>query len=573
MCTRNYAEWRSQLSETNPLKQLGSFVKRATLLKNHNEGNGGGPDRLLRIDISILNYDREKDAYTNEKQYLLDNQDIDLIATNVQTPLVATSSMSGDLRTYDALTCESLAIIKRSHRMINDSSSSIFPYKPSEIIDEMLTNVDDHHEKQNVPNVEQPPVVIKTEGNLLRTLFYGIQNEDVSNDDEDNFDDGHREYLDSTNEQSECLDFRPIWCIDIHDKYVLLGCGGDDGRFEIWDAYTGRLSFVYYPDAYRNGNEDLKVKKSNDSYAITVIKSTYWAVALARLNGQLEILELEQFKEDKYSTIFQPDTSSSQTKCYDQIRYRLKFRIQAHKQPITRIEIIDSLEDDEFIRVFGSRGCLISGSMDTTLKVFALDNFKLMYTLNGHCGSIMTTAIDPYSTASALSGCQLGQMCVWDLNTGACIFSMQAHLDAEVLSIVTSPLYFVTTGTDNTICIWDRYSGHLIHRITNQHTICRSMVFLEPFILVTVRDNELIIWDCNDARSICIVPLASHTTDIDSSTGNQMIINQNENKWTKSYLTSSIKNLVFSFEQKALICDYGNLLCVINNPFATKKID
>lgn len=111
--------------------------------------------------------------------------------------------------------------------------------------------------------------------------------------------------------------------------------------------------------------------------------------------------------------------------------------------------------------------------------------------------------------------------------------------------------------------------GHLIHRIPNQHTICRGMVFLEPFILVTVRDNELIIWDCNDARSICIVPLASHTTDIDSSAWNSMLMNNNDNKWTKS----SIKNLMFSYEQKALICDYGNSLCVINNPFATRKID
>ena len=396
ICTRNYAEWRSQLSETNPFKKFGTFVKRAALLRNYNDGSGGGPDRLLRIDISILNYDREKETYTNEKQYLLDNQDIDLIATNVQTSLVAASSLSGDLRIYDALTCESLATIKRSNQMIIDFSSSMFSYKPSIIIDEMQTKVDDHHEKQRMSN-DKAPVVIRTEGNILKTLFYGIQNDVDAVNNYDNVDfDGHCESFNSNNDQSKCLDFRPIWCIDIHDKYVLLGCGGDDGRFEAWDAYTGQLSFVYYPDAYRNGNEDLEFKKSNDSYALTVIKSTYWAVALARLNGQLEILELEQFKEDKYSTIFQHDTSS-QTKCCDRISYRSKFRIKAHKQPITRIEIIDSLEDDEFIRVFGSRGCLISGSMDTTLKVFALDNFKLMYTLNGHCGSIMTTAIDPVS--------------------------------------------------------------------------------------------------------------------------------------------------------------------------------
>ncbi len=36
---------------------------------------------------------------------------------------------------------------------------------------------------------------------------------------------------------------------------------------------------------------------------------------------------------------------------------------------------------------------------------------------------------------------------------------MQAHSQAEVLAITASQLYYVSSGTDCRICIWDRYSG------------------------------------------------------------------------------------------------------------------
>lgn len=71
------------------------------------ESNSEG--KLVRMDILMLNHDREKQGKLSQL-----NSDIDLISTNINTSLVAASSLSGDIRVYDALTCDSLAIIKRS---------------------------------------------------------------------------------------------------------------------------------------------------------------------------------------------------------------------------------------------------------------------------------------------------------------------------------------------------------------------------------------------------------------------------------------------------------------------------
>lgn len=173
------------------------------------------------------------------------------------------------------------------------------------------------------------------------------------------------------------LHFTPIWCLDIFDRYILAGCS--DGRLEVWDAHTAVLAFIFSPEHLLHSIET--VDNETLRTGVTAMKVTYWGVVLARLNGILDLLLVEQDS---------PTLGSSRTT----IRYQLKQTLQAHKQPIVRLEIIDSLEDEEFIQIFGSRGCLITGSLDTTLKVFSLDQGKFMYTLNGHCGAIMITSID-----------------------------------------------------------------------------------------------------------------------------------------------------------------------------------
>ena len=62
------------------------------------------------------------------------------------------------------------------------------------------------------------------------------------------------------------------------------------------------------------------------------------------------------------------------------------------------------------------------------------------------------------------SGSQDGMLCVWDLTTGACVYSIQAH-DGAVLSLAHSPSYVVSMGSDEKLCVWERFHGHLINTI------------------------------------------------------------------------------------------------------------
>ena len=56
-------------------------------------------------------------------------------------------------------------------------------------------------------------------------------------------------------------------------------------------------------------------------------------------------------------------------------------------------------------------------------------------------------------------------ICLWDLLTGACAYSILAH-DGEVAALAHSPSYVISLGlADAKICVWERFQGHHINTI------------------------------------------------------------------------------------------------------------
>ena len=124
--------------------------------------------------------------------------------------------------------------------------------------------------------------------------------------------------------------------------------------------------------------------------------------------------------------------------------------IRAHRQPITCLQC-------EVNRV-------VTGSKDHTLRVFRIDTGNLLYTLHGHCGPICCLFIDRYSPMTCGSASQDGLLSVWDLLTGTCIFSVQAH-DGNIVSLAYSSSYVISLGVDDRLCVWERFQGHLLNTI------------------------------------------------------------------------------------------------------------
>jgi WD40 repeat protein len=64
---------------------------------------------------------------------------------------------------------------------------------------------------------------------------------------------------------------------------------------------------------------------------------------------------------------------------------------------------------------------------------------------------------------------------------------VQAH-DGPVLSLVYSPSYVVSSGSDGKLCIWERFQGHLINTINMVGV--KSLSIVQGFIFWSKNDSQ-----------------------------------------------------------------------------------
>ncbi|RWS16320.1 Sterol regulatory element-binding protein cleavage-activating protein-like protein [Dinothrombium tinctorium] len=506
MCSRNYAEWRSSWSESLKLKNL---TKRDV-------------ETVITETVPLILAGHE--------------QEIEYISASEVTPFVVSCCMQGDIRVWDVLSGECHTLIKRypvsstwkenfkPHHKASGSFSSDSTYGSSpgnnSLELEYATNGRDAALTAHRSSIDSPVILhsndngynfglftkLKTSPNIIKDLILSAAANDENNQ--------HEEMSANVSKESY-LSHQSIWCVDIYDRFVFIGC--KNGRFEVWDALTGNL--LYHNEANGSG--------------VTVIRANGTKVIVGYLSGVFDIYERENIN-GFHSSITPYDVDYISVK--GEKMYTLLQSIRAHLQPITALKLEASH--------------IVTGSADHLLKVYKLDTGACLYTLHSHCGGITTIEIDNSTPTSALSGCQVGQVCVWDLMTGTCVFSLEAHQGAAVLSLLATPLYFISCGTDNRICIWDKYSGHLVHTINQHHSLCSDMILLTSNILVTAKEDHLILYDISEASAI-------------------RIVNFNHSGDSKSY----IKNLRISSRSRAVVCEFGKLLCIVHFPGVTQKND
>lgn len=207
--------------------------------------------------------------------------------------------------------------------------------------------------------------------------------------------------------QPDILSGASIWCFDVAEGLVVLGC--DSGLVEVYDVVSGVLQ-CQYDDRRCNG--------------VTHLKLLPGKVVVARVDGHLEYQEIVSWSQQASpvtrSRIWSNDSLASYG---EELGLSLTCSVRAHLQSISCLE------------VRGPR--LITGSADHTLRVFRAEDAVSVYTLHGHTGPITCIFIDSLSPSTAGSASKDGMMCVWDLLTGACMYSIQVK---QIVIALCSPV-------------------------------------------------------------------------------------------------------------------------------------
>ncbi|KAJ8666955.1 hypothetical protein QAD02_008617 [Eretmocerus hayati] len=322
-----------------------------------------------------------------------------------------------------------------------------------------------------------------------------------------------------------------IWCMDYQENLIVVGCA--DGSLEFWEGTTGKFKCLF---------------DDGSGLGISAVKFIGNRVVVAKLNGAVDFLQLESYSEGQQidwgftsyrrthvrtGSAGSPMDFNNVTHSEEDLRCMKIGSHRAHQQAIT---VLDSVG-----------GRVLTGSQDHTLKVYRLEDQLPLYTLHGHCGPITCLFIDRASPMTSGSGSQDGLLCVWDLSTGTCMYSIQAH-DGAVAAITCSASYVISIGADEKLCVWERFQGHLLHALpAHRAAYSLQIVMLTHHLLITSNQGSLIVWDVRTGEPIREVRLGHKDSCI------------------------FVKQMIPL--RDSIVCDFGRQLRIVRFPLISDKVD
>ena len=126
-------------------------------------------------------------------------------------------------------------------------------------------------------------------------------------------------------------------------------------------------------------------------------------------------------------------------------------------------------------RVLHNRPIVVTGSRDTTVRVWDIQKGRMLRILEGHSNSVRCLDVCGNKVVSGsydascrvrplqLSLCILMDMVrqIWNVDTGECLHVLSGH-EQEIYSVAFDGVRVVSGGMDTTVRVWDAMSG-LVH--------------------------------------------------------------------------------------------------------------
>ncbi|MBD2683621.1 MULTISPECIES: WD40 repeat domain-containing protein [Nostoc] len=244
----------------------------------------------------------------------------------------------------------------------------------------------------------------------------------------------------------------PAWTVSFSPDGQILASGSQDGSINLWDVQTGKLirtlkhsepviGVVFSPDGqtllsnldlgsiirlwnWRTG-EIIRIKDDSDAYQ-KGFRSFKTQPATFSWDGQ---------------TLFATSGSGSMLESWN---------VKTGK----RTGSFEAKSSINAIAISPDGNTLATGIRDNAIKLWNINDAKLIRTLTGHQGEVRTVAFSPDGTLLA-SGSRDGTIKLWNVSTGQAIGTFSAHKE-QVWSVAFNPdgKTLASAGQDGTVKIW-----------------------------------------------------------------------------------------------------------------------
>ncbi|KAG4301687.1 hypothetical protein PCANB_001866 [Pneumocystis canis] len=149
--------------------------------------------------------------------------------------------------------------------------------------------------------------------------------------------------------------------------------------------------------------------------------------------------------------------------------------------------------------VSGHNNILVSGSYDTTVRVWRISTGECIWKLVGHSQKVYSVVIDPKRNR-CVSGSMDWKVKVWSLETGTCLWTLEGHSSLVGL-LDLSHDYLVSAAADSTLRVWDPDTGKCIH-ILSAHTGAITCFQHDENKVISGSDGLLKMWDVRTGRFV-----------------------------------------------------------------------
>lgn len=107
---------------------------------------------------------------------------------------------------------------------------------------------------------------------------------------------------------------------------------------------------------------------------------------------------------------------------------------------------------------------LATGAEDHLIRIWDLNNNKILKILSGHKQDIYSLAYFPNGN-KLVSGSGDRTVKIWDINSGQCILTLTIEDGVTTVSVSPDGKYIAAGSLDKTIRVWDAETGFLIERL------------------------------------------------------------------------------------------------------------
>ncbi|KAM9968136.1 hypothetical protein ACTFIW_002570 [Dictyostelium discoideum] len=145
---------------------------------------------------------------------------------------------------------------------------------------------------------------------------------------------------------------------------------------------------------------------------------------------------------------------------------------------------------------------LITGSADSTLKVWDVTTTKCINTLSDHSGWVTTCEIMGSDGSKLLSGSYDKTIKYWDLQKGQKIKSFRGHKGSITCLVNQDSNIFVSGSNDNNINVWDSRSHKPAITLFGHQQAVMCLVVNDQYRVISgSNDSNIRVWDIRTSTS------------------------------------------------------------------------